>query len=228
MHAGGIRATSVALSAAPKSEGGRTMRLPSFFAFILIAALAAPGFAQAPPSASPTRVRGTVAKFDGHMLTVKSRDGGSVAVTLAPDFTVRAVVAKTIADIKPGDKVGVTSVKGADGTRRALEIHIFPASMTTVRMGEFPWDLGPDSLMTNAPVAQVSAAPQARMIKVTLNGKESEITVPPDTPIVSFAAGDPSLLTPGAAVFLLARKQADGSLAGVGVTVEKNGAKPPM
>ncbi len=200
------------------------MRSTSFFAVIMIAALTASAFAQAPP----TRIRGTVEKFDDHNLTVKSRDGHSVAVALAPDFTVRAVVARTLADIKPGDKVGITSVKGADGVRKAVEVHIFPASMTTVRLAESPWDLGPDSLMTNATVAQVSSAPQGRTVKVTLNGKESEITVPPDTPIVTYGPGDPSLLTPGAAVFVIARKQPDGGLTAAGVTAEKNGVKPPM
>ena len=70
------------------------MRLRSLFAFVLIAALIAPAFAQAPPAAPPTRIRGTVEKLDNHTLTVKARDGGSTAVTLAPDFTVRTVVAK--------------------------------------------------------------------------------------------------------------------------------------
>jgi hypothetical protein len=204
------------------------MRSISFFALVLMATTIAPAFAQAPSTAPPVRIRGTVEKLDDHTLTVKPHDGGSVAVTLASDVTVRAVVAKTLADIKPGDKVGVTSVKGSGGDRQAVEIHIFPASMTAVRTGEFPWDLGADSLMTNAPVAQVSSAPDGRIIKVTLNGKESEITVPAGIPIVAFAAGDISLLKPGAAIFIIARKQPDGGLTAASVTAEKNGVKPPM
>lgn len=195
---------------------------------LLLGALASPVLAQAPPSAPPLRVRGTVEKFDDHTLVVKGRDGASTTVALAPDFKVRAVVAKTLDDIKPGDKVGITSVKGSDGVRQAIEIHIFPASMTNVRMIEIPWDLGQDSLMTNAPVVQVTGAAQGRTIKVTLNGKETEIAVPPDTPIVTYGPGDPSLLKPGAAVFVIARKQADGSLGAAFVTAEKNGVKPPM
>lgn len=198
------------------------------FALVLIAILAAPAFAQTPPSAPPMRIRGTIEKLDDHNLTVKSRDGAAIVVTLAADVSVRTVVPKTLADIKPGDKVGIASVKSANGARQALEISIFPASLTSVRMGESPWDLGPGSLMTNAPVAQVSAAPQGQSIKLTLNGKETEITVPPDTAIVAFAPGDPSLLKPGAAVFVIARKQPDGTLAAASVTAEKNGVKPPM
>lgn len=204
------------------------MRSTSIFAAILLTAVTAPAIAQAPPAAPPSRIRGTVEKFDNHMLTIKSRDGSPVTVALAPDFTVRAVVAKTLADIKPGDKVGITSVPGSDGARQAIEVHIFPASMRTVRLLELPWDLGPGSLMTNATVAEVSAAPQGRMIKVILKGKESEIAVPPGTPIVTYGPGDAALLTPGAAVFVIARRQPDGGLAAASVTAEKNGVKPPM
>jgi hypothetical protein len=63
---------------------------------------------------------------------------------------------------------------------------------------------------------------------VTLNGKEREITVRPDTPIVAYAAGDPSLLKPDAAVFVTDRKGPDGGLTSASVTAEKDGVKPPM
>jgi hypothetical protein len=203
----------------------RPIALP---AFVLLAGLTIVAFAQAPPSASPTFVRGAVVTFDGHMLTVKSRDGGSVVVALAPNFTVRGVVTEKLNDIKPGDKVGITSVSGANSSRQALEIHIFSPKMTNVAVRELPWDLRPGSLMTNAIVAQVVTSPEGRSIKVTLNGKEREITVPPDTPIVAYAPGDPSLLKPGAAVFVIARKGPDGGLTSASVTAEKDGAKPPM
>lgn len=203
----------------------RPIALP---AFVLLAGLTIVAFAQAPPSAPPTFVRGAVVTFDGHTLTVKSRDGGPVTVALAPNFTVRGVVTEKLNDIKPGDKVGITSVGGANSSRQALEIHIFSPKMTNVAVRELPWDLRPGSLMTNAIVAQVIAAPEGRSIKVTLNGKEREITVPPDTPIVAYAPGDPSLLKPGAAVFVIARKGPDGSLTSASVTAEKDGVKPPM
>jgi hypothetical protein len=208
------------------------MRRTSFLAAVVIAFTALPAFAQAPasapPSAPPTPIRGTVEKLADHTLTVKSRDGSSASVTLAPNVTVRTVVAKTLTDIKPGDKVAITSVPGPDGTRQAVEVHMLPASMPANRLSEFPWDLRPNSLMTNAMAAQISDTPKGRMIKVTLNGRESEITVPPDTPIVGYGPGDVSLLKPGTTVFVLARKQADGSLGAAGVIAEKDGVKPPM
>ena len=203
------------------------MRIKPVLAFLVTATLAVPAFAQAPPAA-PTRIRGTVEKFANHTLAIKAQDGNTVAVTLAPDFTVRAVVAKTLADIKPGDKVGITSIKTTDDARKAIEIHIFPASMANVRQLELPWDRGPDSLMTNATVAQVSGSPEGGTLKVSLNGKEREITVPPGTPIVTYAPGDVALLKPGAAVFVIARKAPAGNLTAASVTAEENGVKPPM
>jgi hypothetical protein len=192
-------------------------------ALALIAALGASAVAAEAPAEPPTRIRGTIETFADHTLTVKARDGATVTVTLAPGFKVRSVVAETLADIKPDDKVGITSLKG-----KAVEITIFPASMTNVRMLQIPWDLEPGSLMTNAPVLQVSGTGPGRMIEVTLQGKKFEFTVPAGTPIVTFGPGDASLLKPGAAVFIIARKRPDGHFGAAFVTAEKNGVKPPM
>ena len=197
----------------------------SFFAAVFVVVLALSAAAQNPPA----RIRGTVEKLDGQTLMVKSRDGQSVSIALAPDFTVRGMVTKTIADIKPGDFVASTSVKGPDGKLRAIEVHILPESLRGVaREGQFPWDLVPDSLMTNATAAQVTSAAQGQVIKVTYKDGDAEVTIPPGTPIVGYVAGDPSLLKPGAAVFIIAQKSADGSLTASGVTAEKDGVKPPM
>lgn len=203
------------------------MRSTPILAFGLLALLAAPVLAQAPP-ASRMFVRGTVEQLDGDKLTVKSRDGQDLSIALKPNFPVRAVVEKSLSDIKPGDYVASTSIRQPDGSLKAIEVHIFPESMRGTAEGQFPWDLVPNSLMTNATVAQVATAPQGRVVKVTYKGKQSEITVPSGIPIVGYAPGDPSLLRPGAAVFLVAQRKPDGSLAAAGVTAEKNGVKPPM
>ena len=64
-----------------------------------------------PPDGTPTRVRGTVEKLDDHNLTVKSRDGQSLSITLAPDVDIITLVKKSLADIKPGDFVASTGVR---------------------------------------------------------------------------------------------------------------------
>ena len=190
--------------------------------------LVAPSLAQTPPTAAPTRVRGTVEKLDGQTLAIKTREGPVATIALAPNFTVNGVVKKELSDIKEGDYVGVASLKGTDGKLHALEVLIFPEAMRGTGEGHFPWDLQPESLMTNAAVAGVAAAPTGRTLKLAHKGQETEIVVGPEAPIVTFQPADASLLKPGAAVFLTAQKQPDGTLTAARVTAEKDGVKPPM
>ena len=194
----------------------------------LIALLALPAAAQNPPEGTPTRIRGTVEKLDGQTLTVKSREGAQLTIALAPNFTVSAVVKRSLGDIKAGDFVGAASTKGTDGKLHALEVLIFPEAMRGTGEGERPWDLTPDSLMTNATVSGITSAPQGQALKVTYKGGESEIIVAPNTPIVTFAPGDASLLKPGAAIITAATRKPDGTLSASRVTAEKDGVRPPM
>jgi hypothetical protein len=194
----------------------------------LIALAVGPTLAQAPPSGTPTRVRGTVQQFDGQTLIVKSREGPVLKIALAADFTVLGIEKKRFADIKAGDYVGAASIRGADGKLRAIEVLIFPEAMKGTGEGERPWDLVRESVMTNATVSGLAKVPDGRLLKVTYKGGESEVVVPPAAPVVTFGAGDPKLLMRGRAVFVGAQKAPDGSLTAARVIVEKNGVKPPM
>ena len=194
----------------------------------LMALLALPAAAQNAPEGTPTRIRGTVEKLDGQSLMVKSRDGQQLTIVLAPNFAVRYLVKKSLADVKSGDFVATTSTKGTDGKNHSVELRIFPEAMRGLGEGQYAWDLMPDSLMTNATVTGIAGAPQGQTLKVTYKGGESEIVVGPDTPVFTYESGDASLLKPGAAVFLVALKKPDGTLAAKGVTAEKDGLRPPM
>jgi hypothetical protein len=194
----------------------------------LIGALGAltilPALAQT-PEGPPARIRGTVDRLEGQTLIVRTPAGQSVRVSMAPDFAVSGVVRRSLSDIKAGDYIASTSVRGPDGKLRALEVHFLPPGANE---GQFAWDLAPDSLMTNATVAGVAAAPQGQVLKVAYKGQEAEITVPPDIPIVAFVPGDMSLVKPGAAVFIFGRRNPDGSVSATRATLEKDGVKPPM
>jgi hypothetical protein len=204
------------------------MRSTSIFVAVFVAALALPAFAQSPPASPPTRIRGTVDKLDGQNLTIKSREGQQVMVTLAPNVTIGYLVKKSLADIKAGDFVASTSTKGTDGKNHSVELRIFPEALRGAGEGQYAWDLVPESLMTNATVTGVTGAPQGQTLKVSYKGGESELVVGPDTPIFGYGSGDMSLLKPGAAIFIVAQKQADGTLTAARVTAEKDGIKPPM
>ncbi len=187
-----------------------------------------PAFAQAPPAGTPTRVRGTVDKLDGQNLMVKSRDGQTLTIALADNVTVITLVNKTVADIKAGDYVASTGVKGTDGKIHAVEVRIFPEAARGLGEGQYPWDLMPDSIMTNATVGKVDQAPQGPVLHVTYKGTDSEYIVGPDVPVLANGPGDIGLLKPGVAVFVIALKSADGKLTAARLYAEKDGIKPPM
>jgi hypothetical protein len=206
----------------------RSIRSIPIVAAVLAVLFALPALAQtAAPQGTPARVRGTVVKLEDHTLTVKARDGQDVVITLADNYSVRAMARRTLADVKAGDFIGCTSVNGSDGKRHAVEIHIFPAG-TKGNEGQFPWDLLPDSTMTNAIIAGVSAAPQGQVLKVSFSGKDDEVVIGDDTVIVAYVPGDASLLTPGAAVLALGLKKPDGTITAAAINAEANGVKPPM
>ena len=194
----------------------------------LFAVAAFPALAQAPQGV-PTRIRGIVIKLAGHSLEVASRDGARLTIALTPKFAVLGVAKRRLADLKPHDFVGVTSLTGKDGRQHAVEVHILPKTLRgVVPEGQLPWDLMPHALMTNATVARVTAAPKGHVLHVTFKDKAADLVVGPKTIIVGYVPGDPTLLKPGAAIFMVAFKQPDGSLKAARITAEKNGVKPPL
>src|SRR5690349_21028075 len=83
-----------------------------------------------------------------------TRDGAELRVALADNPQIAGVVKASLSDIKQGSFVGVTALPQSDGSQRALEVHIFPEAMRGTGEGHYPWDLRPQSTMTNANVEQ--------------------------------------------------------------------------
>jgi len=196
----------------------------AMLAAAMVLALMAPSFAQA-PQGTPVNVRGKIVKVSGQMLTVKTREGQTVTITLAPNAPVRTLVRKKLSDIHDGDYIASTSMHGKDGKLHALEIHFLPPVVPELQM---PYDLHPDSVMTNAHVSGVAKMKGGTDLSLTYKGTATDIVVDPKTVIVAFADGAMSDLKPGKAVMLRATKAADGAITANNVTVEKNGVKPPM
>jgi hypothetical protein len=169
-------------------------------------------------------VRGVVDKLDGKTLSVKSREGEVLTIALAPDVAIQSLVKKSLTDIKPGDFVASTGIKDKDGKIHAIEVRIFPTA-TPDGGRQFAWDLGPDSVMTNATVGTVTKAPEGTVLHVTSKAVNRSIAS-----VRTFRCwpGDASLLKPGAAVFVIALKNPDGSLTSARLYAEKDGIKPPM
>jgi ribosome maturation factor RimP len=192
------------------------------FAVVLGAATAS---AQNPPT---VRVRGTIEKVDGDTLIVRSRDGAELKVVPAANALIVAIVKATTADIKQGSFVGVTGMPQPDGSQRAIEVHIFPEAMRGTGEGHYPWDLRPQSTMTNANVEQTVTAMEGQTLTLKYKDGEKKITVPADAVIVAYVPGDKAELKPGTKIIVAATKQEDGSLRTPRVTYGKDGLTPPM
>jgi hypothetical protein len=176
------------------------------------------------------RVRGTVEAADGAMLTVKSRDGQiTYKVKVADNAAVRGIVKAALSDIKPNSFIGVTGMPQADGSQKAVEIHIFPEALRGTGEGFRPWDLQPGSTMTNATVAQMVKGVQGDEITLKYKDGEKKIVVTPETVIVTYVPGSKDELKPGAKIFIAgAQKKDDGTLEAASISVGRDGITPPM
>jgi hypothetical protein len=191
---------------------------------LLFALVAPPAVAQDPP----VRVRGTIDRVDGDVYVVKARGGTELKVKLAENVMVVALIKASLADIKQGSYVGVSGMPQADGSQRALEVHIFPEAMRGTGDGHRGWDLQPSSTMTNGSVEQTAASSDGQMLTLKYKDGEKKIVVPADTPIVVYVPGEKSELKPGASIFIAAAvKQPDGTLQAPRVNVGR-GVAPPM
>jgi hypothetical protein len=195
-------------------------------AALVLTVLMSPALAE---QSQPSLVRGAIESVDGNMLTVKSRDGADVKLHMPGSIGVTGVTKISLADIKVGSFIGATSVPEADGTEKAVEIHVFPENMRGAGEGSRPYDLLPKSSMTNATVDRTTAAANDGQ-SLTLRYKEGEkkVLVAPDTPVVTFVPGNKSELKAGAEVVAFATKRSDGSLETRRVLVGRDGLTPPM
>lgn len=203
---------------------------PRSFTCAIVVALSTLAFGSSaafPQATQTVRVRGSVVSLDGSTLTVKTRQGADVTIKLADNFRIASVVKASLADIKPGVFIGTATV-AKEGGSHALEVLVFPEALRGTGEGDYPWDLTPDSMMTNGTVGSSVDNVAGPTITVAYKGGERKITVAPDTPIVTLGPADKSDIKPGTPVFSTTQKQADGSLTAAAVTVGKNGVIPPM
>jgi hypothetical protein len=195
-------------------------------ALTVISALASVAWAQQPP---PVRIRGTIESVDGAMLMIKSREGADMQVRMTGNVAVFGVVKASLSEIKPGSYIGVSAMPEPDGTQKALAVHIFPESQRGAAEGFRPWDLRPNSTMTNATVAETVAGTDGQNILVKYKDGEKKVVVPPNTPIVTFVVGDKSEVKAGAKIIIFgAVKKDDGMLEANRVNVGRDGITPPM
>jgi hypothetical protein len=195
-------------------------------AVALVAASGLAALAQQPPS--PSRVRGAIEAIDGDVVSVKSRSGEDVKLRMTGDIRVVGIIKISLADVKLGSFIGTTTVPGADGTPSAVEVHVFPEDMRGTGEGSRPYDLKPNSTMTNATVAQAVAGNDGQTLTVKYKDGEKKVVVSPDTPVVTYVPADKSDLKAGAKIIAFVKQLPDGSFETNRISVGRDGLTPPM
>ena len=197
------------------------------FMLVMVLALLGP-FDPAIAQAPATRIRGTITAFDGTTLSIDSREGQALRIAVVNPLTVSSFKRVALTEIVPGSYVGTTARPEPDGTLQAVEVRVFPESARGAGEGHRPWDLTPDSTMTNANVEAAVQDNSGRELTLAYNGSSVKVRVPPDVPVLVPSPASAADLKPGAAVFVTATSAADGSLSTARITVSKDGVAPPM
>lgn len=171
-----------------------------------------------------TNIRGTVSAFDGKTIAVATREGKAVEVLLPEGVNVSGTQAFTLADLKPGTVLGVTTVRRADGVLIAIDVRPIPP---TARLGLSPFDLQPESTMTNATLeGQVVSTTGAELTLNPGSGNPLKVLVPPGTPMSRAVPGQRADIKPGETIFIAARPDDQGRLVAQRVQVSTGGVKP--
>ncbi len=204
----------------------RSTLIRPLFAAAMVVASSIYAIAQQPPS--PSRIRGTIESVDGDTLAVKSRSGEDFKLHMTGDISVVGITKIPLSDIKVGSFIGTTTVPGADGSQNAVEVHVFPEAMRGTGEGSRPWDLRPNSSMTNATVEQSVVGNDGHTLNIKYKDGEKKVLVSPETPVVTYVAADKSDLKPGAKVIAFMKKLPDGSFETSRVSVGRDGLTPPM
>jgi hypothetical protein len=182
-------------------------------------------WAQQPP---PVRLRGTIEAVDGNVVTVKAAGGADAKVMLADKAAIIAIVKATLAEIKEGTFLGSAAIPQADGTQKAVEVHIFPEEMRGTGEGHRPYPTVANGTMTNGTAAGATVAGvEGSTITVKYTGGEKKIIVPETAPIVRYEIGGKADLKPGAHFTVLAAtKRPDGTFETSRINVGRDGAVP--
>jgi hypothetical protein len=195
-------------------------------ALLMVVATSAYAIAQKAPV--PSRVRGEIEAVDGDMLTVKSRGGEDLKLHMTSDIRIVGITKISLSDIKVGSFIGTTTVPGPDGMPTAVEVHVFPENMRGTGEGSRPYDLKPNSTMTNATVSESVVGNDGHTLLVKYKDGEKKVLVTPETPVVTYVPAAKTDLKAGAKVIAFMKQLPDGSFETDRVSVGRDGLTPPM
>jgi hypothetical protein len=198
------------------------------YGVMLCAVLAVASAAASAQGQSNMRIRGTINSIDGNTLAVKTREGRDMKLELAPNATFAYPKVVKLSDIKPGTPLGTSAVPGPNGKLVARELHVFPADRPVPNEGHRPWDLEPNSTMTNGSVSSVATVSNGRELTLKYKDGTQTVVVPENVPVVTAVEADRSILKSGEYALIFAGMNNDGKVVATRVQVSKDGVKPPQ
>ncbi len=174
-------------------------------------------------------LRGTIDQVTDSNLQVTDRKGEKISVKLNDQTKVLSVSKGTLDDIKPDSFIGTAAVPQADGSLKALEVHVFAASLRGTGEGHSAWESadGKVDTMTNGTVGKLVKS-NGRTLTVTYGNQQKTVNVPEDVPIVTLDPGDRSLLKPGVHIVLFSATDDKGERVATRISAGKDGTVPPM
>jgi len=201
----------------------------TMIARMLTAAIVMSSASLAVHAQTPTmRIRGTIQSVEGSTLSVTTREGPVLKVALNDPLTVLTVKKVEPSAVTAGTYIGAAAQPGPDGELTALEVLVFSEAARGTGEGHFPWDLAPNSSMTNATVDAVVQGATGNLLTLSYKGGSVKVRVPPGVPVVTPAPAAREDLKPGQAVFFSAARAPDGTLSAGRIFVAKDGVAPPM
>jgi hypothetical protein len=186
---------------------------------IVVALCGVPALAQQ----ANQNVRGTISAFDGKVLAIKTSAGSMAMVEVPESARISTTAPFGKADIKPGMTLGVTTVQRADGAIVAIDVRPIPPA---ARLGLSPYDLAPQSTMTNAKLEGVVAGATGDALALDYGSGKVNVLLTDQTAMSRAVAGSLDDLKTGETVYVFANRGEDGKLAAVRVQVSKDGVKP--
>ena len=156
--------------------------------------LLAAAFAWQAAAQAPERIRGVIAAVKGDAITV-----GGKQVRIGDKTEIVYTQPILLGDIKPGDFLGVTSMKGPGGQLTAVEVRRFPKPLNP---GHRPFDGRDDQTMTNASVEAMVQSASGRELTLSYPGGSQRIIVPESASVSSLVPGKREQLVVGAPVNL--------------------------
>jgi len=205
--------------------------------WLLLGLLALAGAALAQKAAEPERVRGVLTQVDRSSIMLRTRDGQSVRIALAPNAAVFALSKASFTEIDFGTYVGAVSERMGDTyspiyrdslswLHQGLELRIIDESLRGIAVGHTKWDLTAQSVITHGWIDDI----EDRVISIKYgptDQEETDVEIGHNIPVLRMSMGDRALLKLGAQVVAGVHKGPDGGVA-VFVFVGKDGVVPAL